>query len=145
MVNAVELVLNMTIVSAVLTYCLHRSVLIPKRQDSSTINILVALCVMTVCLKDRNAYNGSTHSVDYVLISHFILHLQDISDATLIVGNYPSCPSFVRSADQEGLASTVQFANSTIGDFGAPLRGILEDEDENMPPAAQSDEVSLVC
>lgn len=144
MVNAVELVLNVTIVSAGYTYCVHCSVLIPKRQDSSTINILVALCVMTSCLKDHNTYNVCSHSVDYVLISHFILHLQDISNAT-IVGNYPSCPSFVRSADQEGLASTVQFANSTIGDFGAPLRGTLEDEDENMSPAAQSDEVSLVC
>ena len=61
---------------------------------------------------------------DYLLISHFLLNLQDLSNVTT---NDPesSRPSFVRSNP-----SSIRFSN-VLGNIGASLRdGSLEDEED---------------
>lgn len=67
--------------------------------------------------------------VDYLLISHFLLNLQDL--ATVTTNDLdPSRPSFVRSNP-----SSIRF-NSILGNIGAPLRddclGFEGDEDEDV-------------
>ena len=67
--------------------------------------------------------------IDYLLISHFLLNLQDISIVTSN-GADPSRLSFVRS--DQGHVSSIRFANSIIGNLGAPLRDeSLGDDDED--------------
>lgn len=66
---------------------------------------------------------------DYLLISHFLLNLQVISTVTSNSSN-PSRLSFIRSDQTQ--VSSIRFANSIIGNLGAPLRdGPLEDDDSD--------------
>lgn len=74
----------------------------------------------------RDAYDLCR--LDYLLISHFLLNLQDISTVTSN-GSDPSDPSLGRS--DQGQVSSIRFASSIIGNLGAPLRdGPLEDDEE---------------
>lgn len=65
---------------------------------------------------------------DYLLISHFLLNLQDLAIVTTNDSD-PSRPSFVRSDPP-----SIRF-NNVLGNIGAPLRdgslGFAEDEDED--------------
>lgn len=66
---------------------------------------------------------------DYLLISHFLLNLQDLSNVSTNDSD-PSRPSFVRSDP-----SSIRF-NNVLGNIGAPLRdgslGFEDGEDEDV-------------
>lgn len=67
------------------------------------------------------------YRVDYLLISHFLLNLQDISTVT----SNGIGPSQSLGSDQEPISS-IQFVNTIIGNLGQPLRdGLTGDEDED--------------
>lgn len=64
--------------------------------------------------------------LNYLLVSHFLLNLQDISTGTLN-GSTPSRPSFVRSDLRQ--VSSIRFINSIVESFGSPLRDRLLEDD----------------
>lgn len=65
---------------------------------------------------------------DYLLVSHFLLNLEDISATTSEVSD-PSQPSSFHAS--QGQNSSIRFSDSIIGNLGAPLRdGSSGDEDE---------------
>lgn len=66
---------------------------------------------------------------DYLLISHFLLNLQDISTITFN-GSDPSNRTFGRTGQYQ--VSSIRFAHTIIGNLGASLRDeALEDNDDD--------------
>lgn len=69
------------------------------------------------------------HRFDYLLISHFLLNLQDF---TTVLSNAADSDLSRASFDysSQGRFSSVRFANNVIGNLGASLRTGAEQEDD---------------
>lgn len=66
---------------------------------------------------------------DYLLISHFLLNLQTISSVTL---HGSDLSQRTLGGSDQGKISSIRFADSIIGNLGAPLRdGSFEDDDDD--------------
>lgn len=63
-----------------------------------------------------------------MLISHFLINLQEISTVTTD-GSNPSRPSFVRSTQDH--TSSIRFADIVIGNLGESLRDVSHNHDED--------------
>lgn len=92
------------------------------------------LCMFTIPSDSFFSSNSDgLFRFDYLLISHFLLNLQDISIMTSD-GSDPSRPSFICSNPRQ--LSSICFADSIVPSMGAPLRDRSHEDEDNDDIAA---------